>query len=266
MAGVHNGYGLGRDVALLEALASDEAVRTDGLGVTAVARLTGREKSQVSRALRALADAGLVERDEDTLVYRLGWRLFSLAARGTDSRLTAVAEPVLHRLAAATEETVHLCVLRDDALLTARTVSGHSFRTTGWEGRRAPLPCTSAGRVLLSDATPDELFVRFGAVEDLVPDYPRSRVRTVPQLWRAIREAAEHGWAESHEEFEPGVAGVSAPVRDFRGRVVAALNVSGPVTRLDGRFDEVGRATAAAAAAVSAELGWTPGSRPGHHR
>ena len=87
---MHNGYGLGRDVALLEALASDEAGRTDGLGVAAVARLTGREKSQVSRALRALADAGLVERDEDTLVYRLGWRLFSLAARFLLSGLLGV--------------------------------------------------------------------------------------------------------------------------------------------------------------------------------
>ncbi|MEJ8278748.1 IclR family transcriptional regulator [Pseudonocardia spirodelae] len=259
---MHTGYGLGRDIALLEALASDEARRTGGLGVAALARATGREKSQVSRALQAMAGHGLVERDADTLVYRLGWRLFSLVARGSDSRLGAVAEPVLHRLAVELEETVHLCVLRDDALLTVRTVSGHSYRTTGWEGRRAPLPCTSAGRVLLSDATPDELFVRFGAVEDLVPDYPGSRVHTVPQLWRAVREAAERGWACSRDEFEPGVAGASAPVRDFRGRVVAALNVSGPTGRVADRLDEVGRAVAAAAAAVSAELGWSPGAAP----
>ncbi|GAA1392590.1 IclR family transcriptional regulator [Pseudonocardia kongjuensis] len=256
----HTGHGLARDIDLLEALASPQAHRTGGLGVAQVARLTGREKSQVSRTLRALADAGLVERDADSLVYRLGWRLFSLVARGTDGRLTGVAEPVLHRLAVATEETVHLCVLRDDALLTVRTVSGHSYRTSGWEGHRAPLACTSAGRVLLADATPDELYVRFGAVDDLVPGHPDATARTVPQLWQAIREAAERGWAEVREEFEPGVSGVSAPVRDFRGRVVAAINVIGPSGRIGDRLGELGRTTAAAARAVSAELGWAPGA------
>ncbi|WP_075298968.1 MULTISPECIES: IclR family transcriptional regulator [unclassified Pseudonocardia] len=253
-----NSYGLSRDVALLEALASDEAHRADGLGVAQVARLTGREKSQVSRALRALAEAGLVERDDDSLVYRLGWRLFSLAARGADGRLTGVTEPALRRLAVETEETAHLCVLRDDALLTLRTVSGHSFRTSGWEGRRSPLVCTSAGRALLTDATPDELYVRFGTVEDLAPDYPGCRVRTVPQLWRAIREAAERGWAEARDELEPDLSGVAAPVRDFRGRIVAALNIVGPTARIGERLDELGRTTAAAARAVSTELGWNP--------
>jgi DNA-binding IclR family transcriptional regulator len=74
------GHGLRRDLDLLEALASPEAQRAGGLGVVRLAQLTGREKSQVSRALKALAEEGIVERDPDTLGYRLGWRLFSLVA------------------------------------------------------------------------------------------------------------------------------------------------------------------------------------------
>ncbi|ANY06633.1 IclR family transcriptional regulator [Pseudonocardia sp. HH130630-07] len=252
-------HGLSRDVDLLEALTSEQARRAGGLGVAQIARVTGREKSQVSRTLRALADAGLVERDADTLAYRLGWRLFSLVARGSDDRLTAAAEPALHRLAVETEQTAHLCVLRDDAVFTVRTVSAHSFRAAGWEGTRAPLACTTAGRMLLSDATPDELYVRFGTVDDLAPARPGARARTVPELWRAIRDAAERGWAEAADELEPGLAGVSAAVRDFRGRVVAAINITGPTGRIGDRLTELGRTTAAAAGAVSAELGWTPG-------
>ena len=251
-----NTRGLRRDLDLLEALASEEARHTGGLGVAQVSRLTGREKSQVSRSLRALDEAGLVERDADSLLYRLGWRLFSLAARATEGRMVTAAEPVLARLAVRTEETVHLCVLRDDAVLTVRSVSGHSFRTTGWEGLRAPLVCTSAGRVLLADATPDELHVRFGTPADLAPDHPRCRTRTVPQLWQVLREVADRGWAEVRDEFEPGVSGVSAPVRDFRGRVLAAINIAGPTTRIGEALGEHGRAVAAAAATVSAELGW----------
>ncbi len=230
------GHGLRRDLDLLEALASPEAQRAGELGVVRLAQLTEREKSQVSRALKALAGEGIVERDPDTLGYRLGWRLFSLVARTVEDRLVRAAEPVMRDLSAELEETNHLCVLRDRAVLTLLSVSGHSFRVPGWEGRGVPAHCTSAGRVLLLDASPDDLYVRFPA---LTADHPRSDVRTLPELW-----------------------GVSAPVRDFRGRVVAALNVSAPAGRLGERLDAAGRVTAEAAERVSAHLGWEVRPKP----
>jgi IclR family KDG regulon transcriptional repressor len=253
------GHGLRRDLVLLEALASPEAQRAGELGVVRLAQLTGREKSQVSRALKALADEGVVERDPDTLGYRLGWRLFSLVARTVENRLVRVAEPVMRELSAELEETNHLCVLRDQEVLTLLSVSGHSFRVTGWEGRGAPAYCTSAGRVLLLDATPDDLYVRFPA---LTPDRPRSEVHSLPELWAKIQECRRDGYARVREEFEEGLVGVSAPIRDFRGRVVAALNVSAPAERLGERLDSAGRITAKAAAAVSAHLGWDARPEP----
>ena len=250
------GHGLRRDLDLLEALASPEARRAGELGVVRLSQLTGREKSQVSRALKALAEEGVVERDPDTLGYRLGWRLFSLVARTVEDRLVRAAEPVMRELSAELEETNHLCVLRDQQVLTLLSVSGHSFRVHGWEGRGVPAHCTSAGRVLLLDASPDDLYVRFPAL--------RSEVRTLPELWAKIRQARRDGYARVSEEFEAGLAGVSAPIRDFRGRVVAALNVSAPAGRLGERLDAAGRVTAEAAARVSAHLGWEapPTARP----
>ncbi|MFG2826945.1 IclR family transcriptional regulator [Streptomyces sp. NPDC048434] len=242
------GHGLRRDIDLLETLASDEAQNAGGLGVVRLAQLVGREKTQVSRALKALAAEGIVERDPDTLEYRLGWRLFSLVARTSESRLVRMAEPLMHALSADLEETSHLCVLSDREVLTLLSVSGHSFRVHGWEGRGVPAWQTSAGRVLLADATPDELYVRFGTSGEM----------PVPDLWALIQEAKRQGYARVSEEFEAGLVGVSAPVRDFRGRVVAALNISAPRPRLGDRLDEAGRTTARAAARVSALLGWEP--------
>lgn len=242
-------HGLVRDLDLLEALASPEAQRAGGLGVVRLAQLTGREKSQVSRALKALAGAGVVERDPDTLGYRLGWRLFSLVARTVEDRLVRAAEPVMRELAAELEETNHLCVLREQEVLTLLSVSGHSFRVPGWEGRGVPAHCTSAGRVLLLDASPDDLYVRFAG-------HPLPEAPALPELWAKIQRARRDGYARVREEFEAGLAGVSAPIRDFRGRVVAALNVSAPAGRLGARLDAAGRVTAEAAARVSAHLGW----------
>jgi len=246
------GHGLRRDLDLLEALASPEAQRAGELGVVRLARLTGREKSQVSRALKALAEEGVVERDPDTLGYRLGRRLFSLVARTVEDRLVRAAEPVMRDLSAELEETNHLCVLHEEEVLTLLSVSGHSFRVHGWEGRGVPAHCTSAGRVLLLDASPDDLYVRFS----------EPVAHTLPELWAKIRQARRDGYALVREEFEEGLVGVSAPIRDFRGRVAAALNVSAPAARLGERLDAAGRVTAEAAARISAQLGWDEDPKP----
>ena len=61
--------------------------------------------------------------------------------------------------------------------------------------------------------------------------------------------------AESVEEREPGVASVSAAVRDRRGVIVAAVSLSGPVERLSRQpAQRFGRDVAAAAKAVAAAL------------
>jgi IclR family KDG regulon transcriptional repressor len=254
------GHGLRRDLDLLESLASAEAQDAGGLGVVRLAQLVGREKSQVSRALKALAAEGVVERDPDTLEYRLGWRLFSLVAATVENRLVRLAEPVMHTLSAELEETSHLCVLRDTDVLTLLSVSGHSFRVHGWEGRGAPAACTSAGRVLLQGSTPDELYVRFGVDTDLAAGFPRSAARSLPELWTLVQEGRRAGYATVLDEFEAGLCGVSAPIRDFRGRVIAALNISAPTERLAGSLDDAGRVTAQAAAEVSRRLGWGNGT------
>jgi DNA-binding IclR family transcriptional regulator len=61
--------------------------------------------------------------------------------------------------------------------------------------------------------------------------------------------------AESVEEREPGVASVSAAVRDRRGTIIAALSLSGPVERLTRQpRRKFGRVVTEAADAVTAAV------------
>src|SRR5215468_4079356 len=86
---------LARAIAVLMVLGSGECAGGEGLGVVQIARLVGKEKTQVSRTLKALAEAGLVIRDAESLRYRLGWRLFTLAATAADQQLLALTPHVL---------------------------------------------------------------------------------------------------------------------------------------------------------------------------
>jgi DNA-binding IclR family transcriptional regulator len=245
---------LERMIDILTALGEPEGAAAGGLGVVRIANLVGREKTQVSRALRTLAAAGLVERDPVTREYSLGWRLFRLAARVADRRLLGLGPPVLHRLVGRLGETAHLSVLDGRDVVTVLSQSSpQSVRAIEWTGRAVPAACTSAGRALLLDHDLASLRLLFP------PDLPRRgprAARDAAELNARILVTRRHGFAVADGEFEEGLIGVAAPVRDFRGRIVAALNVSAPAFRLARRLETAGAEVRSAAQELSALLGW----------
>ena len=64
------------------------------------------------------------------------------------------------------------------------------------------------------------------------------------------------GYALADVELEPGLVAVAGPVRDFRGHVVAAVNVSAPKFRFGERLEEAGEHVRAVADELSHMLGW----------
>ena len=248
-----------RGVEVLLALGSEQAIAQGGLGVTRIAEQLGREKSQISRTLKILAEHGLVDRDPDTLAYRLGWRIFALANLAGERRLLDEGRPLLQRLVARLSERAHLSVLQGaDTLTIASESSAQSLQAVGWVGRMVPAYCTSVGQALLLDHSRAELGMVFEDVrfERLGPN----TARNVAQLAARIEAARERGYALADEEMEPGLLAVAAPVRDAHGRIVAALNVSGPRFRLIDRLDVMGREVAAAGVELSKALGGIDGA------
>ncbi|HEY2260527.1 MAG TPA: IclR family transcriptional regulator [Solirubrobacteraceae bacterium] len=248
-----------RGTAILIALGGEEAVDGEGLGVVRIAQLVGYEKSQVSRALAALAESGLVDRDPVTRAYRLGWRFFALAARSGRPRLMQLAPTVLGQLVADLGETAHLSVLQGTDVLTLLSEAPSSaIKAHGWSGRTVPASCTSSGRALLFDHDVPALEALFGA-STLERRRPRGPA-TVAQLHRRIRSARARGYAVVDEEFEAGLVGTAAPVRDFSGRIIAAINVSGPKFRLGKRLPLAGAAVRRGAGWLSEEMVSAPGA------
>jgi len=247
---------LRRALALLDALASDDALAHGGWGVNRLAAHEGRDQSQVSRTLRVFADAGYVERDPESMAYRIGWHVFALAAKAADQRLIAAGGPILRRLVEKDlGERIHLSVLQGSEVLTVLTQSPpHAVQTVAWAGRMVSAHNTSSGRALLIDLERAEIERMFAGVAFGVggPNAPRD----VEALYERILTARRAGYAIVDEEFEPGLVAAAAPVRDFRGGVIAALNVSAPKFRLWKRLPFAGQAIKSAADELSAQLGW----------
>jgi IclR family transcriptional regulator, KDG regulon repressor len=245
---------LRRGLDVLVVLADEEALASGGLGVTRIAELIGKEKSQVSRTLRVLDGYGFVDRDSETLDYRLGWRLFAFAGRAGEARLRAAAPLVLRRLVQELGEAAHLSVLQDADVLTVLSESPpHAVQAASRVGRTVPVHCTSSGRALLFGRTDREVrrLLAGSELTALGPNAPRS----VREVLRRLAEARACGFATVDEELEPGLVGVAAPIHDFHGTVVAALNVSAPKFRFGDRLQEAGESVRSAAAELSELLG-----------
>jgi DNA-binding IclR family transcriptional regulator len=161
----------------------------------ALVAATGIPKPTAHRLAVALVAHGLVRRTDDG-GFALGAELVGLGRAAAEGWPWGdAAGPALVGLVEATGESAQLYVREGDSrrCLLSRE-STHELRTIVAEGARLPLERGSAGRIL--------------------------------------RGAAGEGWVESVEERAPGVASVSAPVRDAAGQVVAAVGISGPVDRL----------------------------------
>ena len=242
-----------RGIEVLLSLGGDESLEAGGLGVTRIADLLGREKSQVSRALKALHEYGLVERGKDN-GYRLGWRLYALAQLAGERRLREIAEPYMRRLAHSLGERVHLSVLQGLETMTVLSESpSRTVQAADWAGRMTPAYCTSAGRALLLDWDDGEIENAFGEVE-FVALAPRT-VRSAAALAAAVASARAAGFAMVDEEFEPELISVGVPVRDPSATIIAALNASAPRYRMVERVDDAARELLAAADAITRELG-----------
>jgi IclR family transcriptional regulator, KDG regulon repressor len=229
--------GLARGLAVLVALSSPEAAR-DGLGVIQLTETVEGDKSQLSRVLATLAEQGFVERDPETLAYRLGWRIFAMATSVAEDRLLTLAPGLLRRLVAELGESAHLSVRQGDGVLTLLSESPSStLHAPGRVGGLAPIATTSAGRVLVSDLTDDEL-VGLGLADAI----------------DAIARARRDGFAIVREEFEPGLVAAAVPIRDASGKVIAAVNVSAPRFRFDDRLEEAAERLVELAAELSQQL------------
>lgn len=242
-----------RGIEVLLSLGTDEAVEQGGMGVTRIAEYLDREKSQVSRALKALAEYGLVERNRDAMTYRLGWQIYALAQLAGQPRLLEEARPLLRRLVAQLEERAHLSVLQGSGVLTLLSHSpGRGVEAVGWVGRVTPAYCTSAGQALLLDCDREALELIFTGVE-LEQRTPRTPT-DLDAIAEKLERARRRGHLVNDEEFDAGLVAVGAPVRGPNGAIVAALNVSAPKFRFAKRLGEAGRLVREAAAQLSAAL------------
>ena len=261
---IYSSQVLDRVVGILESFGPE---RTD-LRLVEIAAATGLHKSTLYRLLEAMRAHRLLGFDAESGCYHPGLKLFEIGSLAAGRfELERHAHPTLEQLANVSGETAHLCVLDgSDVVYVAKVECTRTLRIPSAIGQRNPAYCTGVGKAMLAFLTPEQID-SYIASTALKP-FTRKTLSSASELKANLRQIAARGYAVDDQEREDGVRCVAAPVRDRAGKVIAALSIAGPSSRVTKeRVFELARHVMRAAGQISAALGYHPraianGSKP----
>ncbi|MGD0152564.1 MAG: IclR family transcriptional regulator [Thermacetogeniaceae bacterium] len=230
------------------------------MGITEIAADLGIYKSTVHRALGTLQERGFIEQNPVTNKYWLGIKLFTLGMLYRDKmKIQELARPFTEKLAEQCREVVHLGILESDEHEPGRVVVIDKVETqkvlklTPAIGTGTKAYCSALGKALLA-YQPDEYLQRIA--QNNLERYTPNTITDVQELKRELCQIKEQGYSIDREEIELGLICIGAPIFTVQNRVIAAISVSGPTTRLTpDRMPEIIAAVKEAAARISERIG-----------
>ena len=257
----HDAYfvpGLHRGLLVLEAIATERRP----LSVTEIAKRLSLTRSSVFRLTYTLRHVGFLEASADGRSFGLGPRVLNIGFAYLASKdIIESARADLEQLRDETNVSSHMAIRDQREILYLSCVQTRSgFLSNMNVGARLPAHATPLGWLLLSELSPR-------AIATLFSDFPLTMLSphtptTIEGLLKRVAEASARGVVVSRGIVEAGGSSVSAPVLDKSGRIVAAIDISGPdsafdVDTLESRYCTAVRQTAQQ---ISRRLGYTSGA------
>ena len=207
---------LEKGLDILELLSSSVV----GLSLSEIARDLGRSVSEIFRMLVVLQERGYIAQDPASEKYGLTMRLFEVAHRTPlIQRLTTAAEPLMRDLAHRINQSVHLAILSDDAVLIVGQVDPPARHVMSVRlGTRVDLWRASSGRVMMAYQDEDRL-------AEMLRRTPLPAGADETRLRADLADIRKRGHEVVDSFVVKGVVNISVPIIDQSGHAVAALTV-----------------------------------------
>jgi IclR family KDG regulon transcriptional repressor len=196
------------------------------LTLVELSNILNLSKSTVYRLASTLINYDFLNYNEQSKKYSLGLRLFELGSivAASFSLRKAASEHLTH-LHTKLGKTVFLGILQEDEVIyiDKRESSLDPIRFSSEVGRRRPPYFGMFGQLLMA-FLPDQEVDRILKKKPLKP-ITRKSITAKEEFKERLREIREQGFFIDREEAIDGITGISAPIKDYTGTVVAALGV-----------------------------------------
>ncbi len=225
-------------------------------GLTDLSQTANLNKTTTYRLLTALESEGLIKRDLNSDVYRLGPFAITLGSRALRANdLRAICQPELKKLASLAKETASLELLTGTEIFILDEVTADRVISGGQDiGSRWPAHATSTGKAMLA-TLPDEQLAELlpGMLTAVTPH----TITAPDKLRQELAQIRTRGYAIADEELEIGLVAVAAPVLNYDKEAIAAISLAAPKVRLNAdRIAHLGQQVQAAARRISEQLGF----------
>lgn len=203
------------------------------LSIAEAAERSGLDRATARRCLLTLAELGYA--DYDGKFFALTSKVLRLGHAWLSSTpLPLLLQPHLDQLSDRVGHSASASVLDGTEIVyIARAAQKRVMSINLMPGSRLPAYSASMGRVLLSGLADAEVMAILAASE-LKAKTPHTL--TEPALILAeIAKVREQGYAVIDQELEIGLCSIALPIRNGRGRMVAAINVGAPAAVLAAR-------------------------------
>lgn len=199
--------------------------------LTDIADATGLPKSSAFRYLTALEVRHYVERDAESLTYRLGPAFRPQHTLGV-SRLIEFAQPELEHLRDVHGESTNLGIL--DGTMVVHSVvceSRHAMRLAARVGDREHVHTTALGKAMCAQLGADRVRAILEAAG--MPSRTSAAITSQEEFFAELDRVRAQGYAVDDEENQPDgrCVAVAIPGLPFP----AGISISAPVSRFHAR-------------------------------
>jgi len=228
--------------------------------ISELVEITGLHPATVHGILKELAERGYIHQRNRRGKYTLGLSFLSFST--AINKITAIEDffhPYLVKLSEEVNETINLSIRNGNNVFSVSIVQPtQKIRVVIDEKAGIPMYCTGGGKIYLGEMN-DEEFNNYCKNEKLVPYTPNTITDPI-KLKKIVLKYKHEGIAFDMGEYALDVRNVSAPVRDYNGKLVATIGILGPSMRLTrGRLKELTPIIKSYAMEISQAIGYGKG-------
>jgi len=226
------------------------------LGLNEIAKKMNSPKSTTHGLISSLKKYGYIEKNAESNKYCLGIKFLEMA-QFVKKRLDLrrIAFPIMQKLMEEYGEAVHLSVLdRQNVVYIERIESCYFLKFGTPIGSTLPANCTATGKIMLAHLPEEAIDKIYG--DGPLPSLTPHSISNLMALKKHLKDIFQLGYAVDNEECELGLRGVAAPIRNYNGKVIAAISMGGSVVRVTlEKIPELAMAVKEAAVFISKKLG-----------
>jgi IclR family KDG regulon transcriptional repressor len=233
------------------------------MALSGIAKLSGLNKTTVSRIVSTLVKHGYLKQREKRGKYSLGTIYLSFSGVVKSKlQLRSIVIPYLTKLSQQTHESVIIAygngseeVFTETFQDTSQSNSESMLRIVPMEGTRMPLHSPSTGKILLAYMSDEELERYFS--NKPLKRYTPNTIMNINDMRNHLIIVKQEGVAFDDEEFALGIRGVAAGLRDSNDKIVGSIAVVAPSVRLTrAKMRELAPDVKSCAEEISGELGF----------